>query len=172
MRENRTEKCGTCASQGIVTGLESIHDENIHVYIYIIYIMSCPWTPGKTQPTTPLYTSNKPPTLTVTGHHFFPRISPHLRGPIKPPRGGSLLMHWSVARFHPDWSHTYQLSLLQTKKLFDILLYQFKQLLVAREFFCFNPHDETVVKWDLKKIYIKTARKKSRIFKTIGGTLW
>jgi hypothetical protein len=87
VRENRTEKCGTCASQGIVTGLESIHDENIHVYIYIIYIMSCPWTPGKTQPTTPLYTSNKPPTLTVTGHHFFPRISPHLRGPIKPPRG-------------------------------------------------------------------------------------
>ena len=93
--------------------------------------MSCPWTPGKTEPTTPLYTSNKPPTLTVTGlHHFFPRIS-----------------------------HTYQLSLLQTKKLFDILLYQFKQLLLGREFFCFNPHDETVVKWDFKKKYQNGQKK-------------
>ena len=147
--ENRTKKCGTCASQGIVTGLESIHDENIHVYIYIIYIMSCPWTPGRTQPTTPLYTSNKPPTLTVTGHHFFP---PHLAassGLQLSPQGGDLC--WCTDRWPGFILIELLPTLIQTQKLFDILLYQFKQLLVAREFFCFNPHDETVVKSDLKK---------------------
>ena len=36
VRENRTEKCGTCASQGIVTGLESIWWKHTCIHIYNI----------------------------------------------------------------------------------------------------------------------------------------
>ena len=78
--------------------------------------------------------------------------------------------HWPTPFFPAHLAYLPTL-IASDEKLFDILLYQFKQLLLGREFFCFNPHDETVVKWDFKK-NIKTARKKSRIFKTIGGTLW